>query len=394
MRRIQGTQPYVWVIVACALVAIFYFTAVKLIKEDYPNSDFFSYWLAGHMMWSGQDPYSTSQWEEGHRQFGASWISDPTFLYPLPLALFFAPLGLLPLYAAYVGWVMLLQVMLVIAALLLLFLWANPHWKPYLFPTLAGLALFRPTLITLLGGELSGWLLLISVLVIYCWVQGKWTAGGLLLPLLLLKPNIGLPIVVLLAAWLGMRRQMGALAGVVLSSVALLMIGLALNAHWVQEYLTIGNSKLLQTFGYSPTLWGLAAYLTGFQPRDSLILGGLAASAMLGGCFSLLADQQKNREPAWVCSLVIATTLLITPYTWPYDQLLLVIPIFALLGDMVNRDSPYLFSASAFILLDLLVLGLFALSMKIQMEVLNGLLPLVLYSFLFYRIKKAPHAIS
>lgn len=366
------------------LCILFLVIAVRVVDPvEYPNSDFFSFWLAGRMMWTGQNPYATTQWIEGHHQFGATWISDPEFLYPLPLALFMAPLGLLSLYNAYIVWVVLLQCMIAISVFFLLRLRTNPKLKHYIFPAVVGIILFRPVFITLYNGQLSGILLLISALVIHLWGKEKWWQGGVILPLLALKPNVGIPMLALLSFWLLIQKKYRLLVWMILSAIALLIIGLIRDPNWVAEYLTIGNAKLSQTFGYSPTIWGLAAYLSGFKLDPTLIFGGLAAVIILGGCLSLLITKRAQLSPALACSLIIVTTLLITPYTWTYDQLLLIIPIIVTMLEMMDRQYPFLLSASLFLLYDVLTIFLLVISARIEMEVLNSLIPLIIYCTLF-----------
>jgi hypothetical protein len=366
------------------LGGIFLISAVKIVNIiDYPNSDFFSFWLAGHMVWTVENPYSSAEWIDGHHQFSATWISDPKFLYPLPLAIFLAPLGLLSLYHAYIVWIVLLQFMIVITVVLLLMAKPNPQSKHYIFPILAGIALFRPTIITLFNGQLSGGLLLVSALVIYLWEKDKWWQGSALLPLLALKPNVGIPMIALLSFWLLIRKQARMLGWITISTLALITIGLLRDPNWVIEYLNIGNSKLAQTFGYSPTVWGLAAYISGFKQNTTIIFGSLMAIGMLGGCLILLAQKRRVLRPAMAFSIVITTSLVITPYTWTYDQLLLIIPIIVIMMEMMKGHHPFLLPASLFLLFDILTLFLLLISDKIQMEVLNVIIPLSIYCILF-----------
>ena len=371
-------------IVMLVLGGIFLITAVEIVNSlDYPNSDFFSFWLAGHMVWTGQDPYSADEWIAGHHQFGATWISDSQFLYPLPLAIFLAPLGLFSLYHAYIIWVVLLQLMIAISVLLLLSVRTDLQYKHYILPILAGIVLFRPTIITLFNGQLSGMLLLISALVIYFWEKEMWWQGSVFLPLLALKPNVGIPIIALLSIWLLLRKKIRMLGWMALSALALLIIGLVIDPHWVNDYLGIGNLKLSQTFGYSPTVWGFVAYISGFKLNPTLVFGGLAAIVLLVGCLFTLVRKREFLSLMMVYSIIIATTLLITPYTWSYDQVLLIIPIIVIMIEMMSRHYPYLLTASIFLLFDVLTLVLLLASAKIQMEVLNAIIPLAIYCILF-----------
>ena len=90
---------------AIALLAAFSQRALQnLARIDYRNSNFVFFWLAGRMAVTGEDPYNEAQWLAQHEINHVTWQADPVFSYPLPLAVFLAPLGLLPLDAAYVCW--------------------------------------------------------------------------------------------------------------------------------------------------------------------------------------------------------------------------------------------------------------------------------------------------
>jgi hypothetical protein len=252
---------------------------------DFRNSDFFSFWLAGHLVLTGQNPYFVNDWVQGHNIYGATWISDSSFLYPLPLALFYAPLGLLSLFNAYIVWVFLLEVMIIFSVLALIFLQTNPERIHYIFPIFAGVTLFRPSLNTLFGGQISGLLLLILTCVVLLWSKEKWSIGALLLPLVVLKPNIGGPILIILIFWLLLQKRVKAFIGIAISSLVLIFIGMIIYPNWILNYLEIGNTKMTQTFGFSPTLWGLSAYITNFKFLPTIILGGITITILLIGIF-------------------------------------------------------------------------------------------------------------
>ena len=371
--------PYI-IIAILLLGGIFLFSAVKIVNAlDYPNSDFFTFWLAGHLATIGQNPYQAELWIGGHHQFGASWIPNTTFVYPLPLSLLFAPLGLLSLYHAYIVWVMISQFMIVLSIVILMRLYPSQLSKHYFLPIFVGVVIFRPTILTLVNGQLSGFLLLLITCIIYLWEKGKWWQGSVLLPILALKPNLGIPIILLLILYLIRQKQIKSLAVAGVSSLALFLIGVVQNPNWITEFLQAGSTKLSQTFGFSPTVWGLAAYISGFKLNPTAILGSLAAIILSGGCLYLLLRKRDLLSPTIACSIVIATSLLITPYTWPYDQLLLIIPIIAFVLEMMSRKYPFLLTASIFLLFDVMAIILLFISSRIQLEILNVILSLSVY---------------
>ena len=134
----------IWPIIGLIMVGgVFLLVSAKIVySQKYVDTDFFSFWLAGYSLLHGEDPYSTVWWISAHDAFGAEWISDETFLYPLSLAIFFIPFGLLPLDKAFVLWIVLSQFMILFAVMLLLIRANWQEHKQYLLPILAGVFLF------------------------------------------------------------------------------------------------------------------------------------------------------------------------------------------------------------------------------------------------------------
>jgi hypothetical protein len=368
---------------------IFFFIAVRIVNTiDYHNSDFFKFWLAGHLATLGQNPYVTDIWIGGHHQFGATWIPEATFLYPLPLSLFFAPLGLLSLYQAFVVWVLLTQYMIYSSVLLLLRLYPAPLIKHFILPVLAGVILFRPTIITLINGQLSGFLLLVLVCIIYLWEKGKWWQGTVFLPILALKPNLGVPIIVLLSFYLIFQRKITSLIAGGISGLALLITGLAQNSNWIPEFLRVGNIKLSQTFGFSPTIWGISTRLCNYKLYCSIGFGSVLGLIFLIVYIYLLARKQKVLSPALAVGLAITVMLLLTPYTWPYDQLLLIAPIITVTMSIAKAGYRFMPIALIFLVIDVVAIVILGISARIQMEIWSVMIPLSVFGLLVWYLSK------
>lgn len=367
-----------WLLALTVLGVVCYAIAARIVElTDYhhTDNDFFTFWLAGRLVSQGGNPYDTSAWVAGYRQFEMSVLPNPAFLYPLPLALLYLPLGMLPFQTAYILWVMLLQLMLVASLGLLLALDASPRSKLLLIPLLAGAILFRPTILTLFQGQLSGLLLFILTGMVFLWKRGKWAWGGVLLSLLGLKPNIGGPLIILLSLWLLSRKQFTPLLVIFASGITLIGIGLIQNPYWLVEYWQVGNAKLTETFGGSPTLWGLSALVCKNQIRCTLPVGGAAAILVIAG-FAWLVFKIRIPGPLTVISLAVTVTLLVTPYTWTYDQALLILPIAAVTLALA-RDG-LLRATFLFLAIDILAVILLFFNTAMEIEILNALVPLAI----------------
>jgi hypothetical protein len=369
---------YWWGLLVLLLSLASYALAVRIVNSiDYLNNDFFTFWLAGHMVMHGGDPYSPVQWVAGHHSFGVTWIPNQVYVYPLPLSLLFAPLGLFSLHEAFIVWVALSIMMILVALALLLKTLTGPG--RFVLPLVAGIIFYRPTILTLFTGQVSSLLLLLVTITVTLWEKGKWEWGSLLLPILMLKPNLGAPMVVLLGLWLLFQKRYKAILAMLVMGLILLGIGFVQNPHWISAYWGIGNNKLAETFGGSPTVWGLGALISHNQITFTLVFGSLACLLVLFGFLRVLLHSRDTLRPVSVLALTICVTLLLTPYTWTYDQLLLIFPLTAAILAMDRVGVPFMLTAGVFLGIDLLAVILLVFDTFLQVEILNVLVPLAVF---------------
>jgi hypothetical protein len=366
------------------LAALLAFRIVGSMDYRHNDNDFFTFWLAGHLVSQGGSPYDTAQWLNGYHLFDIGFIPNPAFLYPYPLALLLVPLGLLPFHSAYILWVTLIQLMILFSLAILLLLEENSRAKLFFIPLLAGTALFRPTILTLTQGQVSGLFLFGLAWIAFFWQKGKWFWGGLLLGLLALKPNLGVLVIGLLLIWLLRQKRWTAFLGMLVSGIFILIAGLVANPEWISQYWHIGSTKLSNTFGGSPTVWGLGALISHYQPTGTLLIGGLAALFILAGFLWMIFLSRTVLRPVRVLALAVTITLLIAPYTWTYDQLLLILPITTLTIAMDQMGVRFPLTAVLFLGLDLLALVLLYFDTVLQVEILNVVIPAVILGQCFW----------
>jgi hypothetical protein len=372
----------VWIL---CLGVVFFLTATKIAPViDYHNSDFFTFWLSGRLIAQGDNPYLAGTWIQGHHQYGVTWIPNPTFIYPLPLSFIFVPLAILPLYDAFVIWMIFSQFMIVLAVALLLKSYPEHLKKILVLPLIIETAIFRPTLLTLHNGQLTALLLFVMALTVYFWEQGKWWQGCILLPILALKPNLGVPIIILISFYLLFRKQITALAVIAASGLVLLFAGLVQNPHWVVEFWGAGNTKLSQMFGYSPTVWGLSAFLCGYKRGCTVGWGALGVFILIVGYVILLGRVHHKLSPALLISFVISIVLLITPYTWSYDQLLLLLPVVIITMGLAARGYRFLPVALLFLMIDILAFVLLGIVTMVEKDLWYVILPISILTLLVW----------
>lgn len=371
-----------WGLLVLLLSLASYALAVRLVCSiDYLKygTDFSSFWMAGKLILQGKNPYDIVAWGEGFHRFELGFLLTPVFLYPLPLALLLAPLGLLPFHSAYIAWVALTLLMVIACLVILLALETNPRRKLFIIPIFIAIMLFRPTVLTLTQGQVSGLFLFLLVWIAFLWQKGKWFWGGCLLGLLAFKPNLGFIVIILVAIWLLLNKNWRALCGTLTSGIFFLTAGLIYNPTWVVQYLRVGSNKLSETFGGSPTVWGLGAMISHNQITATLVIGSLAGLLVLVGFLRVLMHAHTTMRPADVFALAISVTLLITPYTWTYDQLLLILPLTTAILAMDRMGVRFILTASLFLGVDVLAVILLIFDTLMQVEILNVLVPLAVF---------------
>jgi hypothetical protein len=380
----QNFRVYIYILLTALLLAASFFIARSQDFYRAEGSDFFSLWLAPHLLLQGQDPYLTDIWVPAHDTFGARWISDPTFLYPLPLAVLLLPFGVFPLDVAAVLWVFLSLVAVLLVARKLIASWQPGQLLPYLLPALAGIMLFRPTFLTLLVGQMEILLLLCLGGTALLWERGKWLKGGLLASVVMLKPQIGLPLLALTGLWLLVHRRWTGLAGMGLAALILFAIGAVFDIGWVDRWLSIGQGKVSGVFGYSPTGWGVSATVCHHQhPCTSLLGGVLSIVVVTAGLWILLP--RKVLHPMNAIGVIIPVVLLTTPYLWAYTQVMLIIPILLVMGKMYQRKLPYMLVATFPLAMAVWAFALLFVAVGLGSDVWSAAVPLaslVLLGFL------------
>ena len=253
-------------------------------------------------------------------------------------------------------------------------------------PLAAGVVISRSTVVTLHNGQLAALLLLVVSAIVYLWEKGRWGHGALLLPVLALKPNLGVPIILFLSLYLIYRSQIKALLLGAVAGLVLVVLGLLQNPSWIAEFWNAGNTKLSQIFGIAPTIWGLSAYLCNYNRGCSLAYGALAATIILVGSMWLVGSNRKGLSPMNIVALASTIMLLLTPTAWPYDQLLLVIPIVAVTLGLANAGFAFLPVALIFSGVDAIQWILLGVSASIGIEIWNFAIPLSVLGLLAWHL--------
>jgi hypothetical protein len=338
---------------------IFLRAKISATSFDFQSSNFTFFWLAGRMILEGENPYDESQYLAGHETYGIKWQPNKIFPYPLPLAVFCIPLGLLSLPTAYITWQVITLLSVAGTIFILLNHWQESAPRRLLVPIFAAMFFFGPLYLTLHTGSIGVLALLAVAGAILLFEKDKSLLAGVVLSLTMLKPPQGVTILLLAGIWFLARRDWKAIYGVIIGGLALLVVGMLQDPMWVIKFRSASEAVMDRTLGVHSNVWAFA-YLTcaGASPCSTLF--GAALGLILLGLGGLFLWQNQARLTAWEAfNVILPTAFVSTIYLWAYDQLPYVIPIVWIIGTLVTRTKSYIHAFIFLIVLD--IVSFFAL---------------------------------
>lgn len=314
-------------LLVAALLAVALLGAGSSVIPDLPVNDFVEYWAAGSLNLSGQNPYDPGLMLERERSVG--YVGNEALMMfnpPLVLTLVM-PFGALPYQTAALVWLVLQAAALVWSCFVL---WdlaggkARLRWVAFA----CGLA-FLPTILALMLGQISILLLLGIALFLRFEREGRMTAAGASMTLLLIKPHIvyllGVAFIVL---WLRSRDRR-IVMGVALGGVSLL-VPLAFNPSVYAQHFALTRNASLTHFTTS-TLGQMLRLATGDLSRF-----GFQFVPMVLGLSYLATRLRRNRHAVWDWNrempFLVIVSVATAAYGWLYDQVVLLvaaIPMFS-----------------------------------------------------------------
>ena len=348
-------QKIIGSIIAVILIGgmIYLRARISYATFDFQSSNFSFFWLAGRMVLEGENPYDQTQYLAGHDTYGIKWTPNNIFPYPLPLAIFFTPLGLLSLENAYITWQVITLLIIAVTIFTLLNHWQKSAQTLLLIPIFAFLFFWGPLYLSLHTGSIGAFALLTVLIAIKLFERDKSLLAGMVLSLTILKPPQGLTILLLAGIWFLARRDWKAILGVALGGMALLIIGVIQDPLWVEKFRGASEAVMDRTQGIHSNVWAFSYLICkGTAPCSALLGGALALILLsLGGLF-LWRTQAKLS--AWeAMNVILPIAFVSTLYLWSYDQVTYIIPMIWIIGTLVERTKSYLYVFIFLIIFDL-----------------------------------------
>jgi hypothetical protein len=289
------------------------------------KSDFVSFWAAGKLTLAGHPALAYDIPAHHNAEQAVGPVGLLPFPYPPPFLAFVTPFALLPFGAAFFAWV---------GATMPLYAWAVRRIAPlpYAFAIPAGY-------INLLIGQ-NGFLMSAIFIGGLLLVETSPWLAGVLLGLMLLKPQLAFLLPVAMLAGCEWRVIGGAIA----SALGLLLIGVSIfgvGSYAAFLQMLPSQAALLQdgrlTWSELASVFALAHSLGASETAALIVHSAIAvaAAALTARAWWIGSDY---RIP-----ILAAASMLISPYIWTYDSLLLVVPLGWMLRD---RRHPYAIAAA------------------------------------------------
>lgn len=291
------------------LLAAALFLRGIMLRSDAVNRDFISYWSTGRLLAQHHNPYDRSAILQLERAQGAHF-THPMIMRNPPWALYLAlPLAWFSLPTAAFVW----MIAIIASALLALHLLRPASVKA----TPLTLCFFAPSIICV-GAEQTALFTLLGFVLLIQWQQRRPFAAGLALTLCMLKPHLLVLVWLVLLLQIWQRKQLRLLAGAAMGLAVTSAIGFAFDPHvWAHYWVAMRAERLDALF--CPNLSTALRFL--LAPRALWLesLPTLAAAA-----FTLWFWRRHRSAWSWSRhgAMLAALSVLTTPYSWPFDQVL------------------------------------------------------------------------
>lgn len=341
----------------------------------YNNRDFMSLFAGGKAILRGLDPYDPAVWNPLRAELGSTWMPDDRAPFPLWTLLLVLPFAALDLGWAAAAWLSFSLCVLGGGMFLLI----NSYYaKPLPVAEFALVALFtftyRAVLVSMNNGQIT--FLLFFLLSLFLWLvrRKRPFLAGIILSLVIIKPNAFVLFIPAFGMWLIWRRRWQIIAGAAAGGIAMFGISWLVLPGWLAEWMNVTGKT--EVTAITPTVWGLAYEIL----PDWWAVLGLFFVVMVTAVTGIIIFRNKELTESEVMPFALIASLLTTPYAWVYEHLLLLIPAIMLYLAIRQRG---LAALAWLLLVFVLPWGTFWLAENRASDTLTVIVPL-LTAFFFY----------
>ena len=347
----------------------------------YNNRDFMSLFAGGKAVLRDLDPYDPAVWNPLRAELGSTWFPDERAPFPLWTVLLVLPFAALDLGWAAATWLAFSLCVLGIG----LFSLINTYYhKPLPVGEFFLVALltftYRAGLVSMNNGQITFVLFFIVSMFLVFVKQKRPFLAGIVLSLVIIKPNPFVLFVPAFGMWLLWQRRWHIVAGAATGGVVLLLASWLVQPGWVFEWLNVRGKT--EATAITPTVWGLAYEI---WPEWWPVLG-MGFVVLVTAVLGIIIFRNRDLTITEVLPLTLIASLLTTPYAWVYEHHLLLIPSLLIYLAIRRRG---LATAVWLLLVFVLPWGTFWLAENRSSDTLTAFVPLVVgLFFYFFRVAK------
>jgi hypothetical protein len=277
--------------------------------------------------------------------------------------------------------------------LLLLSLWKKVNWIVYILPVLIGSFLFRPTFLNLFVGQIDGFLFFFFAFSLFLFSKNKNIWGCAVLSLVMLKPNLGMPLVALFALHLLFRKNWKELIALLAAPIAILLVPLFFDLHWMRNYFYVLLHKSADN-NLFPNLHGLAGILTGGSSTWTIIVWVILSLLLLGFLLTFYQKRSSQMDHLTVALFACLASVLVTPYLRAYDLIFLLSPILFITGNYAAGSGSFLKINMVFLAWSLLSLAFLFLAVSLNQDIYSVFLSILVLLILILQLNTRRRALT
>ncbi len=306
-----------WGLLCLALGVLGVVLKQAITNHPLPLNDFSAFWGAAWLLAKGSNPYDTKALLVLQQSLG--WHKDfPLLVWNPPwVALWLFPLAGLPFPIAQWIWIAILVALITTMAAIWWHI-VRHSWHRVIIAFVLAMT-FPPTLMLLKQQQLSAFVLLSATLFTVFHRRRPILAGASLL-FLSTKPHLAMPFALVLILWVWQQRAWHLITGSIVSLIFFSLSPLLLFPNIWQAYF-ISALGDLPTYWVTPTLTTLVRLIGG--PERTLLIWVLPAIS-LGIALWLWKRNQRRWRWFEQTPLLLSLGLLLAPYAWLFDQILLL----------------------------------------------------------------------
>ena len=153
---------------------------------------------------------------------------------------------------------------------------------------------------------------------------------------------------------------------------------------WIGKFLAVGNQKLSGTFGFTPTIWGFTNAICHNLPNCTILVSSAFILVITAISIYWILINPFFKSFVWALCVITPLAVMLTPYLWAYDQILLLLPITMITIELWRRGYRYILVALIPFAIAIISIALLVAAMNFGNDGLSFLVPLICLLVVFW----------